>query len=193
MSRELAIKLVEELQGLYDQPGRYYHNFKHILQVISFLKENLDKINTPRVVFWATLYHDIIYDTHSKFGQNEKDSAEYATSELSDKLSEEELKQITLYIEATIRHNIDLNDNDLYLFLDADISILGAEPEIYDNYAVNIRKEYSWAQDGQYANARIEILQDFLNRERIYTTEIAHDTLESQARINISNEIKRLS
>lgn len=35
MSRDLAIKMVEKLQGLYDQSDRYYHNFKHILQVIS--------------------------------------------------------------------------------------------------------------------------------------------------------------
>lgn len=193
ISRDLAIKLVKKLQTFYGQPDRYYHNFKHILQVISFLEENLDQIDNPRVAFWAALYHDIIYDTHSVFGQNEKDSAKFATSELSGKLTDEELSQISLFIKSTYSHSANLTNNDLCLFLDADISILGSTSKIYNNYAADIRKEYNWVTDKQYIDARIKILRDFLKRDQIFKTNIAYDLFETRARINMQNEINYLS
>lgn len=192
-NQDETIKLIEELQFLYNQPARHYHNFGHIIQVIDFLYKNLEHINNPRVIFWAALFHDIIYDTHSNFSQNENESAKFAENELSGKLPNEELEKVSLYIKATSNHNNNLQDSDLSLFFDADIAILGAGNEIYKKYSDNIRKEYSWVPDSLYIEARIKILRNFLDRERFYTTDLAHYLFEAQARTNMLNEIDYLN
>lgn len=188
-----AIKIINRLQVLYSQPGRHYHNFEHILQVINFLCDNLKYIDNPRVIFWTTLFHDIVYDTHSDFEYNENESAKFAKNELTGKLPDEEIKKVCLFINATAMHDNRLRNSDLLLFLDADIAILGAESKIYKKYSNNIRKEYSWVAEQQYADARIKVLQNFLARKRIYSTDIIYNLFEKQARINMLNEIDYLN
>jgi len=193
MNRESVTCLVSNLQGIYDRPNRYYHNFKHIIQVANFIDENLDNIDNPRVALWAALYHDAVYDTSNQLGENEDESAKLAELELAGKLTEEEVEQVCSYIKSTASHNADTENHDLSLFLDADMSILGLAPKAYSDYAANIRKEYGWVPDEQYINARTKVLQGFLSRNRIFITDLAYNMFESQARINIQTELERLS
>ncbi|EJK53297.1 hypothetical protein THAOC_27290, partial [Thalassiosira oceanica] len=50
-------------------------------------------------------------------------------------------------------------------FLDADMSVLGRDPAGYDEYAGQIRAEYSFVERGTYCKKRAEVLRSFLPGE----------------------------
>jgi predicted metal-dependent HD superfamily phosphohydrolase len=54
------------------------------------------------------------------------------------------------------------NNRILAAFLDADMSILGRDPDKYDKYAGSIRKEYVFVERSVYCEKRAEILVSFL-------------------------------
>jgi predicted metal-dependent HD superfamily phosphohydrolase len=78
------------------------------------------------------------------------------------------------------------------VFLDLDLSILGASEDEYDGYKKQIREEYSYYSVDEYKNGRIKIMKGFLNRERLYFTDDFHMKYETRARENIEREIKSL-
>jgi len=56
-----------------------------------------------------------------------------------------------------------------------------------------IWQEYSWVPEASYKAGRMQVLQAFLQRKRIYWTELAYAALEGQARENMQREIVLLS
>jgi predicted metal-dependent HD superfamily phosphohydrolase len=84
------------------------------------------------------------------------------------------------------------NDMDFYILLDADLAILAAVPEVYDQYARAIRQEYAFVPEGAYRNGRIQILQSFLDRDHIYRTATMYQRCQQAARQNIEREILSL-
>ena len=83
-------------------------------------------------------------------------------------------------------------DIDGLLLLDADLAILGAEPETYARYARRIRAEYAWVTDEVYRAGRLTVLRQFLARQHIYHT-AQYQRLESQVRLNLEREIAILA
>jgi hypothetical protein len=63
----------------------------------------------------------------------------------------------------------------------------------YETYVRAIRQEYSWVAEAAYRTKRVQVLQTFLQRTRIYWTEPMFIALEEQARENIYREISTLS
>lgn len=45
---------------------RHYHNFNHIESMWHFILSHLDRSNSIRKLLYATLYHDVIYDSKLK-------------------------------------------------------------------------------------------------------------------------------
>ena len=82
---------------------------------------------------------------------------------------------------------------DLGLFLDADLSILGAKGETYLAYSEAIRREYSWVPDDAYRAGRLKVLTNSLGRERLFYTEPLAARFEARAGSNLSNEILALT
>jgi predicted metal-dependent HD superfamily phosphohydrolase len=107
-------------------------------------------------------------------------------------VASELIDRVQQLILATKGHQIDPNDLDRCIFLDADLAILGADPVIYQVYARSIRREYSWVSDTAYQTGRIRVLASFLQRDRLYYTDLLFDELESIARSNMQQEIDLL-
>lgn len=80
-------------------------------------------------------------------------------------------------------------DCDESLFLDLDLSILGAEAHVYEQYSHNIRREYNFYELQAYRIGRSKILSSFLERQRIYYSSFFHNLFEVQARANLSHEL----
>ena len=78
-------------------------------------------------------------------------------------------------------------------FTDADLSILGKPRAEYITYMDNVRKEYKMYPDFMYNKGRIKVLEGFLAMDRIYKTTFFHKNFETQAKDNITFEIKKLS
>ena len=84
------------------------------------------------------------------------------------------------------------DDPDAKVLLDADLAILGANENAYRYYAQQIRQEYDWVPDTTFAARRAEILERFLARERIYSTENFFAKYETQARANLRESLRKL-
>ena len=83
-------------------------------------------------------------------------------------------------------------DPDARLLVDIDLAILGAAPERFDEYEVQVRQEYAWVPGPLFRRKRREILQGFLDRPCIYTTEPFRTRFELQARSNLQRSVARL-
>jgi predicted metal-dependent HD superfamily phosphohydrolase len=93
---------------------------------------------------------------------------------------------------ATKNHDASVHD-DAPLLVDVDLSILGRPPEQFWEYERQIREEYAWVERTVFAAKRAEILNRFLDHERIYQTELFFQRMEAQARANIRASVQRLS
>jgi predicted metal-dependent HD superfamily phosphohydrolase len=184
----------------YTKPDRHYHNLNHIDHVQTILDRftvnNSDApsetlLHNPTSVTLAAWFHDFVYDPQA--ADNELQSAKAAKELLTNiGLSIESIDRIQQLILATQGHHIDPDDRDKCIFLDADLAILGANPVQYQVYQRSIRREYSWVTDAAYQAGRIQVLESFLQRDRLYYTDLLFTELESIARINIKYEIDRL-
>lgn len=186
--------IIDRLKVDYSQPHRHYHTLEqHITQMMAFLDANSADLKNRRVAVLATLYHDSVYNPHAAPGENEIASAKQAAKDLSGHIYSSEIDKVQQYILATIDHVADPNDPDMQLFIDADLSVLGAPADVYRRYATDIRSEYDWLSDEDYAKERSEILYNFLGRDRIFMTDTAHRTMGERANLNMIAELHRLS
>ncbi len=176
----------------YSKSDRHYHNLNHINHVLITIERFNLQLQNPVSVKLAVWFHDFVYDPQAS--DNEFQSAKLAR-ELLTKVSvlPELIDRVQQLILATKGHQIDPSDADLSIFLDADLAILGTDPTQYQDYARSIRQEYSWVSNAKYQVGRIKVLESFLQRGRLYCTDLLFDELESIARINIQQEIVFLS
>ena len=83
-------------------------------------------------------------------------------------------------------------DEDGRWFLDLDLAIFGADPQIYREYRQAIQREYRWVPSLLYRRGRREVLEGFARRERLFHQAPMRERLEAQARGNIAAELKAL-
>jgi len=181
-----------ELSDLYSSPNRFYHTLHHIAEMIRLIESFKDSLRDSDAVYFAAWFHDAIYDT--KASDSEERSAALAMSELTMLSVPPEICQsVTSLILQTKTHDAgrDVSD-DAAIFLDADLSILGVSPDIYSQYSNAIRMEYSWVPVALYRNGRKQVLESFLKKERIYLREQMSARFETNARMNLAEEIQLL-
>ena len=99
---------------------------------------------------------------------NELDSANWATGFLQENNADDGVKERVYALIMATCHGRPVECRDQALLVDIDLSILGAEPDVYDIYEQGIRKEYKLIPSFIYKKKRKEILNSFLAREHIY-------------------------
>ena len=100
-------------------------------------------------------------------------------------------------IEATATHALPDPDDkaagrDAALFLDMDLSILGASPVEFDAYEAAVRREYGWVEEKAWRAGRAAVLEKFLARPHIFHTEAFRQRFEAQARKNLARSLAAL-
>lgn len=176
----------------YSEPGRHYHNLRHVAEMLRLLGQFEADAEDYTAVRFAAWFHDAVYDTRKQ--TNEEESAALAERALGELGVPPRTAALTRrLILATKGHEAAGDLPDLGLFLDADLSILGAEEETYTAYSEAIRREYAWVPEAAYRAGRLKVLTSFLRRERLYYTDPLAERLEATARRNLSNEISALS
>ncbi len=196
VEQRLSQKVLLDLVKAYSSAGRFYHTLEHIQQVLCTIEDLRKTLSHPTLPNYAAIefaawFHDVIYDPRTN--NNETKSAEYAVDVLKRiGILPEIINGVYSLIMKTQKHQ-EPDNIEGQIFLDADLSILGASACEYSTYAQAIRKEYSWMPHEEYQARRKQVLQSFLIRERIYFTDQMFTALESKARQNIQEEIKSLS
>ncbi len=169
----------------------------------------------------SVFFHDAVYN--AKSSTNEEDSAILFQSFVTDfHLTTDEkcdcwiAQTVKRFILATKSHNVDnldlaeTEEMYLHLFLDADMSVLGKDPQAYDHYASLIRYEYVHVPEQIYCEKRAEILRSFIGSVKkdtgtggegsttcpasktVYLNESLRDALEDRAICNLQREIESL-
>ena len=185
-SQETALKHFHDVVARYGEPHRRYHNLHHIQSLLSLLKVQIAECSD---IYWAVMYHDAIYTPTSQ--TNESESARLAHVHLLemgiDPCPTERM------ILATKNHTVDAARSEAeQAFLDADMSILGAPPALYQNYLTQIRQEYQQITDEQFALGRARFIQKTLLSGSIYGTRRFINIFEKQAELNLNDELRRI-
>ncbi|AFY34101.1 hypothetical protein [Calothrix sp. PCC 7507] len=180
-----------DLVAAYSNPKRYYHTLQHIHHVLSTIETLQVYTKDLLAVQLAAWFHDIIYDTQAQ--NNEERSAEYADKLLINLgIPLNNIATVTRLILNTKQHHAEADDFDSQVLLDADLAILAANPVEYREYADAIRQEYAWVSEADYIMGRSQVLQRFLECDRIYSTPLMFEVAEQSARSNLNTEIQVL-
>lgn len=184
--------LLNGLATRYAEPHRHYHTGAHVRALLHHLSSHLALAHAPELVAAAILFHDAIYDTRRQ--DNEALSADLARKSLTAlRWPKEQVEKVAALVLATAHHQPSQRDADSLLFLDLDLSILGASVEVYDAYRTAIRQEFGWVEAGAYRAGRSRVLRAFLEREHIFSTPELRRAWEDAARRNLSRELREMS
>lgn len=184
-------KILDEIITSYSQPHRSYHNLSHIYSLLMMAEEYYDFIDNPILFELSIWFHDLIYDPSRN--DNEEKSAERALELLSPFIGDAFLENLKQMILSTIKHSPILKDLDNELFLDLDMSVLAADPEVYQTYTKAIRKEFKIFPDDMYHLGRRTVLENFKNKESIFLTQFFKSNFEKKALENINAELLSLA
>ncbi|MBO9633396.1 MAG: hypothetical protein J7578_09775 [Chitinophagaceae bacterium] len=191
---ELAVACIAEVEKAYGGRKRHYHNADHIQALLALSQEYRHSLKAPLLVDFAIVYHDIVYKVMRK--DNEHHSAVIAGKRLlALGMEAYEAGVVMLYIEATRHHQIPAglaHTEDLALFLDFDMSILGAPWDEYEAYTQKVRREYGIYPDLMYKPGRAKFLEASLAAPVIFHSPEFHLRFDAQARNNMEKELQYL-
>ena len=177
-----------KLEASYSAPPRAYHNLAHIMDCLRELAAAKHLAQDGLAVEMAIWYHDVIYDSHDK--DNEERSAAFAETVCKEnQLPDPFTEKVIRLILATKKHDTS-TDGDTSLMTDVDLSILGQAPQRFAEYEKQIRIEYGWVSDAAFADGRASVLENFLVRPQLYSTDFFRNKYEVQARENLTRSIQ---
>ena len=179
-----------QLETLYSQPVRRYHNAAHIAACLGELGSPLVTPADIDALEFAIWFHDAIYDPKS--GDNEEQSAALARESIAGAGGSPALAaQVGALVLATKTHDPNCVPDARWM-IDIDLSILGKSEAEFDAYEAAIRAEYSWVDEALFGQRRAAILELFLSRAQIYTTSPFTSKYEAAARANLRRSITGL-
>jgi len=179
-----------ELVTRYGEAHRRYHTTQHLSECLGLWRTVRALAAHPGEVAVALWFHDAVYDT--KRQDNEERSADLARDAVTRAgLAAEVGARVHALIMAT-RHDALPADRDMQLLVDIDLSILGADVTRFDEYERQVREEYAWVPSIMFRRTRRKILEQFLERPRIFQTEHFYQAREAAARQNLQRSVMQL-
>lgn len=187
-----ATDLRDELLTAYADPARGYHDVRHLAEVLTRLDE-LDGVGATfdRVpVLLAAWFHDSVYDGER---DAEERSAVWAERALPGLVADDVVTEVARLVRLTETHRPESDDPDGCALSDADLAILAADRERYEEYAATVRVEHRHVPDDLFLAGRTAVLEDLLAKPHLFHTAYARERWEEPARANVSAELARLA
>lgn len=186
------------LRAHYAEPPRAYHTLAHVWWGLQRIDEIVahepSAAELSPAIELAMWFHDVVM----RFGRA-SDSDEAASARLATELIEaaglgtDLARRVERLILATAhQHGATATASDEAILVDADLSILGANPAAFDAYEQHIRQEWSHVGDELFRAGRSHVLQQFVSRPRIFATDYAHQRWEQRARLNLERSLRNL-
>ena len=178
----------EKLVAAYSDASRHYHNLAHVAK----LQQQVARfpVQDATVLGLAIWFHDAVYNALRH--DNEAKSADWALAFLQQtSLEPARQARVADLIRRTQDHTQPQppDDPDLLLFLDADLSILGAPEAAYWDYARQVRREYRLVPDLLYRPGRRQVLAKLLATPVLFHTPGLRAELDAPARRNLQAEL----
>lgn len=178
----------QRLVAAYSAAGRHYHNLAHVAKLLAQVARF--PVQDAPVLSLAVWYHDAVYNALRH--DNEAKSADWALRFLqATSLEPARQARVADLIRRTQDHTQPQppGDADLLLFLDADLSILGAPEAAYGEYARQVRREYRLVPDLLYRPGRRQVLAKLLAAPVLFHTPSLRAELDAPARRNLQAEL----
>lgn len=180
-----------DLEARYVEPHRKYHNFTHARRVAADATALIPSDRDRALVALAAWSHDVVYNARP--GDDERASAAWARHHLTEAgLCEEDVARVEGLVLATLTHTPPDGDQLAEALLDADLAILGAGPEAYEDYRAAVRAEYAHVPEVEWRAGRAAVLRSLLAKDPLYRTPSARDRWAHQARRNLEAELATL-
>ncbi len=183
-----------DLRRRYAQPHRAYHVWAHVEALLAWAEGLGDAIVDRDAVDAAILFHDAVHDPRRS--DNEAQSAALLSACPDLCLTPDQRDSAVRMVLATAAHLPPTGLagaalSDLTLFLDMDLSILGARADRFDAYERQVRQEYAHVVDDDFARGRHAVLTRLAQRPTLYFSAWGQDMFEAQARRNIDRSLTR--
>jgi predicted metal-dependent HD superfamily phosphohydrolase len=195
--RELAVRDSPELRrlhndvlGRYSEPHRHYHTHQHLAECFEKVQDIISLAEHPAEVNVGLWFHDVIYDTRRH--DNEERSAAWARSAAQELGASADSAQRIYDLVMFTRHAAEPVGIDAQVLVDADLSILGAQPARFQEYEAQVRSEYEWVPAEMFRSTRAKILKEFLGRPHLYCTAHFRERYEAQGRRNLQHSLQYL-
>lgn len=185
---------------------RSYHNLTHLAEL--FEKAATFPLSDMTSVGLAIFFHDVIYEPAVKDGKTNEEKSAMIFHEFASEAktlcnaqwcSDERIEDVYSWIIETSRHTTTtyvspFSQSDFLIFLDMDMSILGASHDRYQEYSKAVRQEYIHINDADFCQGRATFLKSLLNcrPEQLFKTAEAQKRYYQQAICNIQGEIAML-
>lgn len=180
--------LRDELAAAYADPSRGYHDTRHLTEVLTRLDElagaGVAYDATP--VLLAAWFHDAVYDGER---DAEERSAAWAEDALAAVAPAPVVTEVARLVRLTETHQPDDADANGCALSDADLAILAAPGERYDEYTAAVRREYAHLPDDVFLAGRAAVLRGLADKPHLFHTAYARERWESPARANLEREL----
>ena len=177
-----------DLLDRWSEPHRRYHGCTHLLSVLEALDLLTDPVDPPPTVLLAAWFHDAIY--RGVAGQDEEESARLAEDRLAAAgLPEAEVAEVARLVRLTSDHRPGPGDDDGALLSDADLSVLGGEPDEYARYVADVRQDYAHIGDADFAAGRAAVVRHLLELDPLFHSGRAQELWLDAAHRNLKGEL----
>jgi predicted metal-dependent HD superfamily phosphohydrolase len=191
-------KVGEALIDRWSEPGRHFHNLRHLTDVLARVDELAEETHEPDLVRLAAWYHGAVFDAAERAsyahrgGEDEQASAALARRELTALgVAPDAVARVVRLVVTLARHSPDRDDFDCAVLCDADLAMLAAEPQRYKAYLEDVRAEYAHLPVEEFVRARIAILRRLASRDHLFQSPLGA-AWEEAARQNLAAELHRL-
>ena len=196
-----AWEVFDDVVGRHRAPERRYHGVRHVTWTVRHVRElsAIVPVTDEAAVIAAAFFHDSVYDVTAD--DNEARSAALAERVLGELgWSDDRCSRVARLVMATAGHEPTKHADDAdsasqadeAVMVDADLAVLGSEPAAYQAYVTGVRAEYRQLDDEQWRTGRRAVLQRFLSRQPLYSTEPGRSRWERRARANMAAELASL-
>ena len=184
------LDLRDRLLAAYAAPSRFYHDLRHLGEVLDRATELLAEATAAidrDAVLLAAWFHDAVYEGAR---DDEERSAALAERELA--ATPSLAAEVARLVHTTATHRPPEDDPAGQLLCDADLAILAAPPARYEEYVVGVRREYDAVSDAEFRNGRAAVLRDLLDKPTLFHSAYAREHWEQPARVNVQRELSEL-
>ena len=177
-----------DLLDRWGEEHRKYHGRTHLLAVLEALDVLCEPAEAPRDVVLAAWFHDAVY--RGVAGQDEEESARLAADRLRHAgLPAAEVDEVVRLVLLTADHCPEPGDVAGALLCDADLSVLGGEPEAYARYRRAVREDFAHIGDADFAAGRAAVVRRLLQLDPLFHTERGRGLWLEAARRNLQGEL----
>ena len=177
-----------DLLDRWGEEHRRYHGRTHLLAVLEALDLLTEPAAPPRAVVLSAWFHDAVY--RGVAGQDEEESARLAEDRLRQAgLPGPEVDEVARLVRMTADHRPEPGDDAGALLSDADLSVLGGEPDAYARYLAAVRQDFAHIGDEDFAAGRGAVVRGLLELDPLFHTSRARELWLEAAHRNLRGEL----